>query len=75
MRSCREIRSADLVTAHDHRKLARCVATLWECLFERGRQSAAQSDGASRCSGVRMNQAWHELSSTRTSAMALTNIV
>src|SRR5262249_11211999 len=49
MRSCREIRHADLITAHDPRKLARCVATLWECLFEQGRQSAAQSDGASRC--------------------------
>ena len=55
MRSCREIRHADLITAHDPRKLARCVATLWECLFEQGRQSAAQSDGASRCKGVRMN--------------------
>src|SRR6266446_785975 len=35
MRSCREIQYADLITACDHRKLACCVAALWECLLDR----------------------------------------
>ena len=41
MRSCREIRYADLITGYHHRKFARFVATLWECVFAQGRQSAA----------------------------------
>jgi len=41
MRPCREIRYAALITGYDHRKLARFVDTLWECVFAQGRQSAA----------------------------------
>ena len=60
MRSCREIRHADLITAHDPRKLARCVATLWECLLSRDGNLPRSPTEPRDVSGVRMNQAWHE---------------